>query len=121
MKLRCAGLLTVMVAAGCARTVDSPLPGAPATAISHRFASDPLLHAAVGFSVDTPARSATAASQGVTTTILYGGSPSPGSALERALHSHHMGVIDGGISSILFYWECHRTHTVAPPPSSYSR
>lgn len=86
-----------------------------------RAASNPLLHAAVGFSVDTPARAATAAAQGITSTILYSGSPSRGSALEQALQSHGISVIDGGVSSIVFYWECHRTHTVAPPPSSYSR
>lgn len=120
MKLRYAALLSFLVVAGCARSGDSPLPATP-TVLSHSPVSSVLLHAAVGFSVDTPGRAATAASQGITSTILYGGSPSPGSALENALQSHDISVIDGAVSSILFYWECHRTHTVAPPPSSYSR
>ncbi|HEY1977435.1 MAG TPA: hypothetical protein VGG89_12850 [Candidatus Baltobacteraceae bacterium] len=121
MNVRCAGLLAFIVVSGCARNAGSPLPAAASAALSHRSTSNALLHAAVGFSVDTPVRAATAAGQGITSTILYGGSPSPGSALEKALESHDIGVIDGGISSILFYWECHRTHSVAPPPSSYSR
>jgi hypothetical protein len=78
-------------------------------------------HAIIGFSVDTPARAAKASSEGIDTTILYGGSPPPGSALERALRSHGISVVDAGISGFLFYWECHRTHTVAPPPKSYGR
>jgi len=76
-------------------------------------------HAVIGFSVDTPKRAATAAEQGIDTTILYGGSPAPGSALERALSARGITVVDAGISGVLFLWECHRTHTVAPPPKSY--
>ena len=76
-------------------------------------------HAIIGFSVDTPQRAATAARQGIDTTILYGGSPAPDSALEKALHAHGIAVVDAGISGLLFYWECHRTHTIKPPPSSY--
>ena len=78
-------------------------------------------HAIIGFSVDTPKRAAKAASEGVDTTILYDGSPAPKSGLERALKAHSIGVVDAGISGILFYWECHRTHTIKPPPSSYSQ
>lgn len=76
-------------------------------------------HAIIGFSVDTPKRAATAASQGIDATILYGGAPAPGSPLEKALAAHGIGTIDGSISGVLFYWECHRTHTIKPPPSSY--
>lgn len=78
-------------------------------------------HAIIGFSVDTPERSAKAAAQGINATILYGGAPTPKSALERALAAHGISVVDGAISGFLFYWECHRTHTVAPPPKSYGR
>jgi hypothetical protein len=39
--------------------------------------------------------------------------------LETALKAHGIAVVDAGISGILFYWECHRTHTVKPPPNSY--
>lgn len=76
-------------------------------------------HAIVGFSVDNPSRAARAAAQGITATILYNGSPAPRSALERALKAHGILVVDAAISGILFYWECHRTHTVKPPPKSY--
>lgn len=69
-----------------------------------------------GFSADTPARVAKAAAEGVTTDILYDGPPRPSSALGRALSKHHMVVVDARLSGELFYWECHRTHTVAPPP-----
>ncbi len=69
-----------------------------------------------GFSIDTPARTATAAGDGITADILYGGPPRPSSALGRALSKHGMEVVDGRLSGELFYWECHRTHTVAPPP-----
>ena len=70
-----------------------------------------------GFSADTPARVAKAAADGVTADILYGGPPSPSSRLGKALARHHMTVVDGRLSGELFYWECHRTHTVAPPPA----
>ncbi|MBV8491710.1 MAG: hypothetical protein JO199_14385 [Candidatus Eremiobacteraeota bacterium] len=78
-------------------------------------------HAIIGFSVDTPQRVAIAAKQGVTTTILYSGSPTPNSALAKALQAGGVNVIDGSLSGYLFYWECHRTHTVAPPPKSYGK
>lgn len=77
-------------------------------------------HAIIGFSVDTPKRAATAGGQGITATILYGGSPTPGSPLEKALDANGISVVDGAISGVLFDWECHRTHTVKPPPSSYA-
>lgn len=78
-------------------------------------------HAIIGFGVDTPNRAATAAREGITTTILYGGSPARGSALEKALEAHRISVVDARISDILFYWECHRTHTIKPPPSNYKQ
>jgi hypothetical protein len=73
-------------------------------------------HFAAGFSADTPEEVESAASLGVTVDILYGGPPSPSSALGEALTLAHMHVIDARVSQILFYWECHRTHTVKPPP-----
>ncbi|HXM06982.1 MAG TPA: hypothetical protein VN936_05940, partial [Candidatus Acidoferrum sp.] len=78
--------------------------------------ADGLGHAIVGFTVDTPARAADAGSVGINATILYGESPTPSSGLAKALQDHGISVIDGSISSELQYWECHRTHTVAPPP-----
>ena len=44
----------------------------------------------------------------------------PGSALAKALKANGISVVDATISGLLFLWECHRTHTVKPPPSSYS-
>jgi hypothetical protein len=76
-------------------------------------------HAIVGFSVDTPQRAAHAAAEGVTATILYSGSPAPNGALAQALQKNGISVVDGLVSGYLYYWECHRTHTVAPPPKSY--
>jgi hypothetical protein len=69
-----------------------------------------------GFSADTPERVAAAAALGVRVDILYEVPPSPSSPLGRALVKAHMKVIDANISNELTYWECHRTHTVAPPP-----
>jgi hypothetical protein len=110
---------TACVLSGCGgiRTAAPLTPFAqPANELERRLPS----HAIIGFSVDTPKRAATAARQGITATILYGGSPAPGSHLQRALQAHGIAVVDAGISGILFLWECHRTHTVAPPPKSYS-
>lgn len=71
-----------------------------------------------GFSADTPGRVANASAQGITTDILYGGPPRPGSRLGRSLSEHRMAVVDARLSGELFYWECHRTHTLAPPPKN---
>src|ERR1700693_6544037 len=117
--LRAVALAVSAAPAGCA----PPPPVAPTAPSLSDFesAATPALqsHAIIGFSVDSPARAATAAREGITTTILYGGSPPPGSALARALQAHAISVIDGGVSGLMFYWECHRTHTVKPPPKSY--
>jgi hypothetical protein len=69
-----------------------------------------------GFGANTPSRVAKAAAVGVDTDILYEGPPSPTSRLGRALSNADMTVVDARISTELFFWECHRTHTVAPPP-----
>jgi hypothetical protein len=112
--LRFAACVTL---AGCSATVTAPSVSLPSAANSlHAGLST---HAIIGFSIDTPQRAATAAHQGIDTTILYSGSPAPGSALEKALEANGISVVDAGISGILFYWECHRTHTIKPPPSSY--
>ncbi len=81
------------------------------------LATAPRAHAFVaGFSADTPSRVAKAAAAGVNVDILYNGAPSPTSRLGRALSAAHMTVVDARPSTELFFWECHRTHTVAPPP-----
>ena len=114
-----AGLALAALAAGGCRGLQQPLVPASSTALATAVSHGLARHAIIGFSVDTPRRVQTAARQGITTTILYGGAPPPGSALERTLTSHRIDVVDGTISGYMFYWECHRTHTVAPPPSSY--
>lgn len=119
---RCAaGILVagLVLLGGCAAH-ENPVPAASNAAGGSIRLSALQPHAIIGFSVDTPKRAATAASQGINTTILYSGAPFPGSALERALSANGISVIDGGISGVLFYWECHRTHTVKPPPKSYA-
>jgi hypothetical protein len=89
--------------------------GAAGAALASKGAN-PLTHAIVGFTVDTPQRAANAASQGIGATILYGNSPGPQSPLAKALQANNMMTIDGSVSSELQYWECHRTHTVKPAP-----
>jgi hypothetical protein len=118
MRGRLAALVATLAVAGCTAAQTPavpPEPLAPARALSLQN------HSIIGFSVDTPKRAAKAASEGITTTILYDRSPAPKSALEKALRANSIDVVDAGISGILFYWECHRTHTVKPPPSSYSQ
>ncbi|MBV8576916.1 MAG: hypothetical protein JOZ58_17995, partial [Acetobacteraceae bacterium] len=115
---RLAGAIAVVCASGCSTAHWGAAPDLVTPEIKERFAgSAGLQHAIVGFSVDTPQRAITAARQGIGVTILYGQSPPPGSALAKSLVRNHITVVDGGVSSELFYWECHRTHTVKPPPS----
>ena len=118
MRSRLAALAATLTVAGC--MVARP-PAIPPASVDSAQVPGLQSHAIIGFSVDTPKRAAKAASEGVDTTILYDGSPAPKSALEKALKAHSIGVVDAGISGILFDWECHRTHTVKPPPSSYSQ
>ncbi|HYL26529.1 MAG TPA: hypothetical protein VEW74_01775 [Candidatus Nitrosotalea sp.] len=116
--MRLAAPAALLAIVGCAATRTAMPPVSPSL-VSPAIRGALAQHAIVGFSVDTPRRVATAASQGVTTTILYNGAPPPGSALERALRAHGISVVDATISGYMFYWECHRTHTVKPPPKSY--
>jgi hypothetical protein len=113
--VRLAALAASLALAGCTALQTVPMPQAVVAASKAGLKT----HAIIGFSVDTPDRAAVAAREGVTTTILYGGSPTPRSPLARALAAHGIAVVDGGVSGLLFYWECHRTHTVKPPPKSY--
>jgi hypothetical protein len=111
-------LVAILAVAGCAAAQP---PAVQPESFGSVKASGLQIHSTIGFSVDTPKRAAKAASEGIRTTILYNGSPAPKSALEAALRAHSIAVVDAGISGILFYWECHRTHTVKPPPRSYSQ
>lgn len=112
---------------GGERTLRAPAWRAPAGALLTSFAlalgvfaapadaaQAPQLAAA--FSAIKPEAVAQAAAVGVDTDILYGGPPRPGTKLAKALAAAHMSVIDARLSGVLYDWECHRTHTVAPPP-----
>lgn len=74
------------------------------------------MHLTGGFSVDTPEKVATAADEGVQVVFYYGQPPAENSQLGQKLQALHMHVVDGFIASYLYYYECHRTQTVKPPP-----
>src|SRR6266516_6100530 len=74
-----------------------------------------LNHITAGFSIDSVARVDNAASLGVNTAIIYGKPFTPSDPVGAEMQAKGMTEIDAGISSELFYYECHRTHTVAPP------
>lgn len=119
MRIRAAVLAASLTVSGCAG-MQTAMPPSPMQVPAARTVATALQHhAIIGFSVDTPERAEKAAKEGVDTTILYDGSPAPGSPLERALKANGISVVDAGVSGILFYWECHRTHTVKPPPKGY--
>jgi hypothetical protein len=73
-------------------------------------------HIIGGFSIDTPARLTRAAADGVQVVFYYGQPPSESSTLGQKLKSLHMKVVDGFIESYLYYYECHRTLLMKPPP-----
>jgi len=77
-------------------------------------------HILGGFNVDTPEGATKAAQDGVQVAFQYGQPPSMNEELGQKLQSLHMKIIDGYISSYLYYYECHRTHTVKPPPANYT-
>jgi hypothetical protein len=70
-----------------------------------------------GFSITTPEQATKASMDDVQVVFQYGQPPSEHDALGQKLKSLHMKVIDGYISSYLYYYECHRTHTVKLPAS----
>ena len=74
------------------------------------------IHIIGGFSIDTPIRLTRAAGDGVQVVFYYGQPPSESSVLGQKLASLHMKVVDGFISSYLYYYECHRTRAIKSPP-----
>ncbi len=114
-----ATLLAASLALSACAGVSSSIPPHDGTLFDAAPAQRLQDHAIIGFSVDTPYRAATAAREGINTTILYNGSPAPRSALGQALKARGIAVVDGSVSGLMFYWECHRTHTIKPPPKSY--
>lgn len=71
-------------------------------------------HLVGGFTIDTPARTMNAATNGVQVTFEYGQPTAEDSVLGQKLQSLNMKVIDGYISSMLHYYECHRTEELMP-------
>ena len=72
--------------------------------------------ATIGFSIDSVARVDSAAQLGVNTVMRYGTAFTPSDAVGAEMLAKGMHEIDAGFASELFYYECHRTHTVVPPP-----
>jgi hypothetical protein len=120
---RLAVSMTALALAGCGGSQSLRPPIVPNAALQTGAirTQSHLTHATIGFNVDTPARVATAAHQGIEQAVLYGGAPPVASPLANALRQYKMDIVDGSVSVQLDHWECHRTHTVAtPPPSSAS-
>src|SRR6266480_5441632 len=67
-----------------------------------------------GFSIDTPERATKAATDGIQVVFKYGQPPSESEGLGQKLQSLQMKVVDGYISSYLYYYECHRTKELKP-------
>lgn len=70
-----------------------------------------------GFEIDTPEKASKAATDGIQVGFEYGQPPSEDDKLGQKLQSLHMKVVDGYIWALIYYYECHRTKTVKPPPS----
>ena len=74
-------------------------------------------HMKVGFSINSVAAVDNAAALGINTAIIYGTPFTPADTVGAEMLAKGMHEVDGGFASELFYYECHRTHTVALPPS----
>jgi len=83
----------------------------PSMNIATKFSKPPILG---GFNIDTPERATKAATDSVQVAFQYGQPPSESDELGQKLGSLHMKVIDGYISSYLYYYECHRTKEMRP-------
>ena len=71
-------------------------------------------HILGGFSINTPERALKAATDGIQIVFKYGNPPSESDSLGEKLQSLQMKVVDGYISSYLYYYECHRTKELMP-------
>ena len=77
-------------------------------------------HAIIGFSVDTPERAAKAASEGHHRNDTLQWITRARECARKSTPRHSIvGRRWRESPAVLFYWECHRTHTVKPPPKSY--
>jgi len=71
-------------------------------------------HIVGGFSIDTSEKATKAAIDGVQVVFEYGQPPSENENLGQKLQSLQMKLVDGYISSYLYYYECHRTKELRP-------
>src|SRR5437763_1181844 len=71
----------------------------------------------VGFSINSVARVDNAANLGINTAFNYNTPFTPSDPVGAEMQAKGMHEVDAGFASELFYYECHRTHTVAPPPA----
>jgi hypothetical protein len=81
---------------------------------SHILGGFSKFHILGGFSIDTPEGVTNAASDGVQVTFKYVNVPFESDPLGQKLQSLRMKVVDGYISSYLYYYECHRTKELMP-------
>jgi hypothetical protein len=76
----------------------------------------PLGRIRAGFSIDSVARVDSAVGLGVNTAFIYGKPFTPSDPVGAEMQARGMHEVDAGFASDLYYYECHRTHTVALPP-----
>ena len=74
-------------------------------------------HIQAGFSINSVAAVDNAAALGVNTAFIYGTPYTLADPVGAEMRLKGMHEVDAGIASELFYYECHRTHTVALPPT----
>jgi hypothetical protein len=124
--LRAAGLSLACLTALTACVLIAPVGVSAAATAPLRLASKPAgasaaisstTHLVVGFGPRKAKLVPGAAALGITADILYEGPPQPKTKFGRELARAHITAIDARPSDELHHWECHRTHTVAPPPA----
>src|SRR5579864_6472907 len=92
-----------------------PLSASIHTNLPPSYTQASLLHIKAGFSINSVALVDDAASLGINTAFSYGTPFTPSDQVGAEMQAKGMHEIDAGIASDLFYYECHRTHTAAPP------
>lgn len=74
-------------------------------------------HMKAGFSINSVAAVDNAVALGINTAIIYGTPHTTADPVGAEMLAKGMREVDGGFASDLYYYECHRTHTVALPPA----
>lgn len=95
--------------------------------VTTAYASNPIAHPIVrrvmpwhmqaGFSINSVAAVDNAVALGVNTAFIYGTVYTPADPVGAEMLAKGMHEVDAGLASELYYYECHRTHTVALPPA----